>query len=410
MKHGVRRCLTCVRYAPFPHAGGPHHAHHVCCGACARALCGRLLLPGGARAQGPARRRARVWEGCGRQVQGRRLGFPPYFGRTTTGITPSFCSCSAQTFCYAGIHQPPRRDGPQRCGLPARGERKGRGRGVGHAFLGLAQPGWMGVLWCLDGTASFLHAHGPCPCPTSWTPRQRLAQTQTVAAAINPNCHTLQTLRDLTAEVARLDPSASVRFAQVDGLGKIVLSNIRTPKVRVPDLLLSLSGACRPGLQDATCGSIGPLAPPGSYSNHTTMAHTPVTPSPFNTTPLTAGAHGPLHRHGPAPCGRRCDRQGWPPVFFVWGRCRRRQHRCERQQPAWGGFIRKPSPLRGYAICSHVPMAACLMPTRHSLTQHSTPMNAAPPAKPLEQEPLLAARIMVEDCMNLLLDVDDIDR
>ncbi len=30
--------------------------------------------------------------------------------------------------------------------------------------------------------------------------------------------------------------------------------------------------------------------------------------------------------------------------------------------------------------------------------------------RPLEQEPLLAARIMIEDCMCLLLDVDDIDR
>ena len=30
--------------------------------------------------------------------------------------------------------------------------------------------------------------------------------------------------------------------------------------------------------------------------------------------------------------------------------------------------------------------------------------------RPLEQEPLLAARIMIEDCMNLLLDVEDIDR
>jgi DNA topoisomerase 2-associated protein PAT1 len=30
--------------------------------------------------------------------------------------------------------------------------------------------------------------------------------------------------------------------------------------------------------------------------------------------------------------------------------------------------------------------------------------------KPLDQEPLLAARIMVEDCLNLMLDVDDIDR
>ena len=32
------------------------------------------------------------------------------------------------------------------------------------------------------------------------------------------------------------------------------------------------------------------------------------------------------------------------------------------------------------------------------------------PRRPLEQEPLLAARIMIEDCMCLLLDVDDIDR
>lgn len=44
---------------------------------------------------------------------------------------------------------------------------------------------------------------------------------------------TCQALRDLLASVARLDPSASVKFAEVDGLGKIVLSNIRTPKVRV---------------------------------------------------------------------------------------------------------------------------------------------------------------------------------
>ena len=30
--------------------------------------------------------------------------------------------------------------------------------------------------------------------------------------------------------------------------------------------------------------------------------------------------------------------------------------------------------------------------------------------KPLEQEPQLAARIVIEDCMCLLLDIDDIDR
>jgi DNA topoisomerase 2-associated protein PAT1 len=34
----------------------------------------------------------------------------------------------------------------------------------------------------------------------------------------------------------------------------------------------------------------------------------------------------------------------------------------------------------------------------------------AAPARPLEQEPRLAARIMLEDCLALLLDVDDIDR
>jgi DNA topoisomerase 2-associated protein PAT1 len=32
------------------------------------------------------------------------------------------------------------------------------------------------------------------------------------------------------------------------------------------------------------------------------------------------------------------------------------------------------------------------------------------PARPLEQEPLLAARIMIEDCMCLILDVLDIDQ
>jgi hypothetical protein len=40
-----------------------------------------------------------------------------------------------------------------------------------------------------------------------------------------------QALQNLSESVARLDPSAGVRFAAVDGLGKIVLSNIRTPKV-----------------------------------------------------------------------------------------------------------------------------------------------------------------------------------
>ena len=44
----------------------------------------------------------------------------------------------------------------------------------------------------------------------------------------------------------------------------------------------------------------------------------------------------------------------------------------------------------------------------------ATSVSKAPKKKavvrPLEQEPQLAARIMIEDCMCLLLDVDDIDR
>uniref|UniRef100_A0A7S3QTL7 Uncharacterized protein n=1 Tax=Dunaliella tertiolecta TaxID=3047 RepID=A0A7S3QTL7_DUNTE len=90
-----------------------------------------------------------------------------------------------------------------------------------------------------------------------------------------------QALQDLSESVVRLDPSAGARFAALDGLGKFVLSNIRTPKV-----LMDLSPQA--GGQEA----LGP----------------------------------------------------------------------------------------GLA------------------------------AKPLEQEPLLAARIMIEDCLHLMLDVDDIDR
>jgi hypothetical protein len=40
-----------------------------------------------------------------------------------------------------------------------------------------------------------------------------------------------QELRSLQPDVIKLDPSCLVRFVAVDGLGKIVLSNINTPKV-----------------------------------------------------------------------------------------------------------------------------------------------------------------------------------
>lgn len=44
------------------------------------------------------------------------------------------------------------------------------------------------------------------------------------------------------------------------------------------------------------------------------------------------------------------------------------------------------------------------------LPQASTGDGDRPAARRLDQEPLLAARIMIEDCMGLLMDVDDIDR
>jgi len=104
-----------------------------------------------------------------------------------------------------------------------------------------------------------------------------------------------QELRDLAEGVARLDPSASVKFVPgIEGLGKIVYSNLRTPRV----------------LLDFSAAATAAASPDG-----TAVA-------------AVAAAAAPVE-------------------------------------------------------CSH---------------------------RPLNQEPLLAARIMIEDCLNLLLDVDDIDR
>ena len=42
--------------------------------------------------------------------------------------------------------------------------------------------------------------------------------------------------------------------------------------------------------------------------------------------------------------------------------------------------------------------------------EETGPSKDPPERRALEDEPLLAARIVIEDCMCLLLDVDDIDR
>lgn len=73
----------------------------------------------------------------------------------------------------------------------------------------------------------------------------------------------LQALRSLRADVVRLDPSFLVRFAAVEGLGKIVLSNIRTPKVghypcmmlRPPNSSVSLRHLMHRKLHESAQGS-----------------------------------------------------------------------------------------------------------------------------------------------------------
>lgn len=119
------------------------------------------------------------------------------------------------------------------------------------------------------------------------------AYTNAHCAGTNDAVFEPAVLRDLSEGVASLDPSASVRFVPIEGLGKIVYSNLRTPRV-----LLDF------GIADKEGGDVA------------------------------AGA----------------DAKG--------------------KDGAKDGV----------------------------------------PLRPLEQEPLLAARIMIEDCLNLLLDVDDIDR
>ncbi|KAA6418002.1 MAG: hypothetical protein FRX49_12002 [Trebouxia sp. A1-2] len=64
--------------------------------------------------------------------------------------------------------------------------------------------------------------------------------------------------------------------------------------------------------------------------------------------------------------------------------------------------IRRPKPLMDVE-----PAPAPTKPEQGGGEEDGEPSK---PLRPLEQEPLLAARIMIEDCMCLLLDVDDIDR
>ncbi|GLC41004.1 hypothetical protein PLESTB_000953200 [Pleodorina starrii] len=144
---------------------------------------------------------------------------------------------------------------------------------------------------------AFVHTHVSQP-----SRQQRLPGACPMAAPFVPEA--LRTLSEDQMSMMRLDPSTRAKVVEgLQGLGKIVLSNIRTPKV-----LMDLSD------REMKAGDVGARA-------------------------STAGEES-------AGIGKGSD-QG------AGGR---------------GG------------------------------------------ARSLEQEPFLAARIMIEDCMNLLLDVDDIDR
>lgn len=119
------------------------------------------------------------------------------------------------------------------------------------------------------------------------------AFTNAHCSGVNDAAFEPQALRDLSEGVARLDPTASVSFVPIEGLGKMVYSNLRTPRVL---------------LDFGSTGEAGHAAEGGNAAHGTEAAA------------------------------------------------------------------------------------------------------ATAPLRPLEHEPLLAARIMIEDCLNLLLDVDDIDR
>eukprot|EP00983_Pelagomonas_calceolata_P080586 1155212-Pelagomonas_calceolata.AAC.6 len=72
-----------------------------------------------------------------------------------------------------------------------------------------------------------------CITATSWHIVLNLRRTKQALLRIvaSQECNQMPALQDLSESVVRLDPSAGARFAALDGLGKFVLSNIRTPKV-----------------------------------------------------------------------------------------------------------------------------------------------------------------------------------
>ena len=61
-----------------------------------------------------------------------------------------------------------------------------------------------------------------------------------------------QSLRDYSCGVSRIDPSVNVKFAPVEGLGKIVYNNIRAPRV-----LLDFSAPTNPNSDPNEMGGEG---------------------------------------------------------------------------------------------------------------------------------------------------------
>lgn len=61
----------------------------------------------------------------------------------------------------------------------------------------------------------------------------------------------------------------------------------------------------------------------------------------------------------------------------------------------------------GKIVYSNIRTPKVLMDLSADDMKDATP---GPTSRPLEQEPYLAARMLIEDCVNLLLDIDDIDR
>lgn len=183
---------------------------------------------------------------------------------------------------------------------------------------------------------------------------------------------------------------AGTSFVQLQGLGKIPFSNVRRPKPLMeftpggenPEVTPHTPGLCPPFLRYA----IVPQASQGGYGGTPGWAEYSSLYKPhFHIEMLAPLPLCHIHNTDP-PLHGSLPRRLCVSVVALEGKFSVKLFRSRSASP---DFWRCGAQHNGMAEAGGRGGAA---------------------ARPLEQEPALAARIMIEDCMNLLLDVQDIDR